>query len=82
MLNSVTVYLTQAQFDALVSYVFNTGPLEGSPQLLQNLNNGDYEGAAAEMDINTSDGIYMQGLENRRIEERNIFINGIYNFHE
>ena len=71
----VTVPLTQNQFDALLSYVYNTGSLSGTI-LLANLNAGDYEGAAAEMDINTSEGVYMQGLENRRIAERNLFLNG------
>ena len=71
----VTTELNQHQFDALTSYVFNTGSLGGT-RLLRNLNAGDFANAAAEMDINTAGGVYVQGLENRRIEERNIFLNG------
>ena len=69
--------VSQQEFDALVSYVFNTGSLAGTT-LLKNLNSKDYSGAVKEMDINTSNGEYMQGLENRRKAEHNIFNNGIY----
>jgi lysozyme len=73
----VLVSLNQHQFDALTSYVYNTGSLGGT-KLLTNLNAGNFQGAASQMDINTSYGEYMQGLENRRIVERNLFLNGIY----
>lgn len=63
ILKNVTAEMTQQQFDALVSYVFNTGSLRKT-QLLEKLNNGDYENAVNEMDINTSQGVFMQGLEN------------------
>ena len=69
----VTTELSQEQFDALVSYVFNTGSLNASPQLLAALNSGDFETASCEMDINTQDGEYVQGLENRRSAERDLF---------
>ncbi len=74
---NVTVGLNQTQFDALTSYIFNTGSLVGT-RLLTNLNASNFNGAANQMDINTSQGVYMQGLENRRIAERNLFRNGNY----
>ncbi len=43
--NLVKVPLTQNQFDALVSFHFNTGGL-GRSQILRSLNTKDYEGAA------------------------------------
>jgi lysozyme len=45
----VKVTLSQAQFDALTSFVFNLGPgaFQGST-LLKKLNAGDYDGAATE----------------------------------
>jgi GH24 family phage-related lysozyme (muramidase) len=74
----VRVNLNQAQFDMLVSYVFNTGSLKGT-QLLKNLNKSLFEKAAKEMDINTQFGSFVQGLENRRIQERDIFRHGYPN---
>lgn len=46
---AVTVPLTQGEFDALVSFVFNLGcgKFRGST-LLRKLNDGDYDGAADE----------------------------------
>ena len=77
ILRNVTAEMTQQQFDALVSYVFNTGSLKKT-QLLEKLNNEDYANAVNEMDINTSEGEFMQGLENRRIAERAIWNYGTY----
>jgi len=84
VVSNVTAPLTQQQFDALVSYVFNVGQgnsLIGT-QLIQKLNNKNYAGAASEMDITTSGGVVMQGLVDRRAAERNIFNSGIYVNHE
>ena len=76
----VKVPLNQHQFDATVSYVFNAG--QGNTliktQFVSILNSGNYSGAAQQIDINTSGGVYMQGLENRRIAERNLFMYGKY----
>lgn len=48
----VTVPLTQNQFDALVSFVFNVGTLAfRKSTLLKRLNAGDYEGAAKAFDM-------------------------------
>ena len=79
----VTVPLTQTQFDALVSFVFNVGAdidedtvAEGfgDSTLLRKLNRGDYAGAAAEFDK----WIYQKkrklpGLVTRRAAERKMF---------
>lgn len=81
VINSVNVPLTQSQFDALVSYSFNIGGLNNSPACLEKLNNGDYGGAAEEMDIITSGGVVLPGLVTRRADEQNMFNNGIYNNH-
>lgn len=72
----VTVSLNQNQFDALVSFTYNLGPvaLEHST-LLAKLNAGDYAGAAAEFDRwvyigkRTSDG-----LIRRRAAEKALFM--------
>jgi RHS repeat-associated protein len=73
----VTVSLNQNQFDALTSYVFNTGSLYGT-NLLSNLNAGNFQGAALQMDIVTQLGVVQPGLVNRRQAEQNLFLYGIY----
>lgn len=71
----VTVPLTQGQFDALVSFVFNVGAgaFKGST-LLRLLNAGDYTGAAAQFArwVN-NDGKPLSGLVRRRNAERAMF---------
>ena len=52
-----------------------------SPACLKKLNSGDYEGAAAEIDIVTQDEVVLNGLVNRREDEQTMFNDGIYNFH-
>lgn len=79
--NSVHVSLTQSQFDALVDYSFNIGGLNASPECLRLLNSGDYTGAAAQMDIVTSNGQALPGLVTRRTDERTIFNDGLYYCH-
>lgn len=79
--NSVHVSLTQNQFDALVSYSYNIGGLRKSPNCIVKLNNGDYAGAASEMDIVTAGGQTYPGLVTRRADERTIFNDGIYYCH-
>lgn len=71
----VTVPVTQAQFDALVSLAYNvgTGALESST-LLRKLNAGDTAGAAAEFDRWTkAGGRELPGLVRRRRAERTLF---------
>lgn len=72
----VTVPLTQNQFDALVSLIHNIG--EGnfkSSTLLRKLNEKCY-GCAAEQFSRWSyaGGKFLQGLQNRRFEERRLFL--------
>lgn len=75
---AVTAPLTQNQYDALVSFEYNTGGLilkDGSPsQLLVKLNGKDYAGAAAELDKWIyNDGALLSGLVKRRRAERRLF---------
>ena len=83
----VKVPLTQGQFDALVSFVFNVGADEdtdtlaeglGDSTLLRMLNSGDYVGAAVQFDRwNKNDGKVMAGLTRRRKDEREMFETGL-----
>jgi lysozyme len=76
----VNVPLTQAQFDALVSFHFNTGAL-GKSTLRRKLNAGDYAGAAAEFDKWTrGGGRVLPGLVRRRKAERHLFETGELKF--
>ena len=71
----VKVPLTQGMFDALVSFTYNLGPgaLEKST-LLDQLNRGDYDGAAAQFDRwNKAGGKVLAGLVRRRAAERALF---------
>lgn len=72
---NVNVPLTQNQFDALVSFIFNlgSGNFESST-LLKKLNTGDYAGAAEEFSrwINAG-GKQNPGLIKRREAERVLF---------
>lgn len=73
---AVKVALTQNQFDALVSFSFNLGLGNlNSSTLLKKLNAGDYQGAADEFPKwNRASGRVLQGLTNRRIAERELFL--------
>lgn len=86
---AVTVPLTQGQFDALVSIIYNVGPgsrtksgiirlKDGRPStLLWKLNSGDYGGAAAEFDKWVSPGTNVEfGLRRRRAAEKQLFLGG------
>lgn len=69
----VKVPLTQNQFDALVSFHFNTGAL-GSSTLLKKLNAGDYQSVSTElMKWIHAGGSVMNGLVTRRTEEGKLF---------
>lgn len=79
-LNSVTpVALNQAQFDALVSFVFNVGQGQyATSTLRKKLHQGDFAGAAAEIErwiYGTVNGQKrkLNGLITRRAEERGLF---------
>src|SRR6478752_6458747 len=72
----VKVHLSQNQFDALVSLVFNIGggAFKGST-LLKKLNAGDYAGAADQFLVwNRAGGKVLKGLTTRRESERKQFI--------
>ncbi len=70
----VKVPVSQDQFDALVSFQFNTGAL-GSSTLLHKLNAGDYAGAHAEFGrwVHGGAGQVMPGLVTRRAQEARLF---------
>lgn len=72
----VTVPLTQGQFDALVSFVYNLGPgALAKSTLLSRLNAGDYPGAADEfLRWVKAGGRRLQGLVRRRAAERAMFL--------
>ena len=72
----VTVPLTQGQFDALVSFSFNVGlgTLQRST-LRAKINRGDKDGAADELlKYCMAGGKILKGLQNRRIDERAMFL--------
>jgi lysozyme len=73
--NSVKVALSQNQFDALVSFIYNLGTGSFlSSTLLKKLNTGDYTGAAQEfLRWNRAGGVVVQGLTNRRTKEMQLF---------
>lgn len=72
----VKVPLSQNQYDALVSLVFNIGRDAFSRStLLRKLNDGDYDGAAEEFPRwSYAGGRKIQGLLSRRIDEQALFI--------
>ena len=82
----VRVPLSQSQFDALVSLVFNwgSGNFSNSSHLTL-LNAGDYAGTAQRIREHpiTSGGQRSQGLVNRRAAEADLFVrDGIYSLEE
>lgn len=72
----VTVPLNQNQFDALVSFVFNVGRQAFSDStLLKKLNEGNYRAAADQFTRWVYDNDkFVQGLYNRRVAERELFL--------
>lgn len=78
--SGIRVPLTQNQFDALVSLVFNIGSGHFCTSTLRKkLNAGDYAGAAEEFPRwNKSKGVVLNGLVKRRAEERALFLTGSY----
>ena len=74
--NQVSVPLSQNQFDALVDFVFNLGErnLEIST-LLKDLNNGNYNAAAAQIPLwDHAGGKVVKDLETRRLDEQKLFL--------
>lgn len=74
----VKVTLSQPQFDALVSFVYNVGVgAFRRSTLLKLLNAGDYAGAAAQLPLwRKAGGQVIQGLVNRRASEVALFTAG------
>lgn len=78
--SAVKVKLTQNQFDALVSLVYNIGPTNfNASTLLRKLNAGDYAGAADQFLVwnkGRVDGVLkvINGLTNRRKKEQQLFL--------
>jgi lysozyme len=74
----VKVKLSQNELDALSSFVFNVGATQfRSSTLLKKLNRGDKTGAANELLRWVYDnGKVVQGLKNRREDERSYFLLG------
>jgi lysozyme len=72
----VRAIITQNQFDALVSFVFNIGgPNFRASTLLSKLNSGDYAGAAAQFPRwNKQGGVVLNGLTRRRAQEMALFL--------
>ena len=71
----VTVALSQNQFDALVSWVYNLGPANlKSSTMLKVLNLGEYEDVPAQMKRwNKAGGKVLEGLIRRREAEACLF---------
>lgn len=74
----VKVPLSQGEYDALVSFQYNTGALANST-LLRRLNEGDRTGAADQFlrwDKATVNGkkVVLRGLQRRRRAERDLFL--------
>ena len=72
----VKVGLTQNQFDALVSFVFNIGETQfASSTLLAKLNNGNYNAVPRELNRWVyAERQKLPGLINRRRDEGNLFL--------
>jgi GH24 family phage-related lysozyme (muramidase) len=74
--DGIKIDVNQNQFDALVSFAYNVGlGAFKSSTLLEKLNKKDYEGASREFARwNKSGGKVIQGLINRRAEEKELFL--------
>jgi lysozyme len=72
--------LNQAQFDALVSLVYNVGGGDfAKSKMLRKLNAGDYQGAPEEfLDWDHAGGERIPGLTIRRRKEHDLFVKGAY----
>jgi lysozyme len=71
----VNVPLTQGQFDALVSFVFNVGPNAfRNSTMLKLINSGNFEAAGTQFGRwNKGGGKVLSGLTKRRQEESELF---------
>lgn len=92
--NALTVSVSQNQFDALLSFLYNVGPGEvgvkdglfhlksGGPSTLWKMvESKNFEGAASQFTLwCRSGGVVLRGLLARRRSEQNLFSNGILDF--
>jgi|WetSurMetagenome_2_1015567.scaffolds.fasta_scaffold1282648_1 lysozyme len=78
----VSIVLTQNQFDALVSLVFNIGEVNfRKSTLLKKLNLCDFEGAGNQFWLwRKDDGKIVEGLVKRRTQEKDVFVKNIYKY--
>jgi hypothetical protein len=77
--NSITVPVAQNEFDALVSFAYNPAGRWGSVSAF--VNSGRIGDAMNKIrEGNTSGGIVMNGLTNRRSDEVNLFLHDRYEF--
>ena len=86
--NEVDTSLEQAQFDALVSFVFNVGVSAfANSTMLKLLNSAQMTAAAAQflkwIYFTTPSGVKLvsEGLQARRLAEQNLFLTGVYDNH-
>lgn len=78
----IKVFVTQNQFDALVSFTYNLGTgVIITSTLIKKLNSGDYIGAADQFliwnkftDPNTGEKVVSKTLSQRRKQERTLFL--------
>ncbi|MDH6151988.1 GH24 family phage-related lysozyme (muramidase) [Paraburkholderia sp. WSM4179] len=76
---AIKIPLSQNQFDALVSFAYNPAARWGS--VTNFINNGHVDSAMAKIrEGNTSGGVVMPGLTNRRSDEVNLYMNNRYEF--
>tara|TARA_R110000851_G_scaffold258264_1_gene410692 strand:- start:2179 stop:2838 length:660 start_codon:yes stop_codon:yes gene_type:complete len=76
MAKHINVAMSQHQYDAVASWIFNVGETAFiKSTLLRKLNAGDYEGAARELPRwNKQSGKVLRGLVRRRAEEMEYFL--------
>lgn len=81
-LQKIKVELNQNQFDAIASFIYNLGSGNFlSSTLLKKINKSDFKGAAEEFPKwCRAGGREVQGLINRRNEERILFLTPIQNY--
>lgn len=76
---AIKIPLSQNQFDALVSFAYN--PAARWKSVTNLINSGQVDSAMAKIrEGNTSGGVVMAGLTNRRSDEVNLYMNNRYEF--
>jgi len=79
---AINVPLSQHEFDALVSFHFNTGAI-GNASATKSINNGDKIDGAKRLALFNKGRVngklqVLPGLVSRRKEEQDMFLNGVY----